>query len=170
MHLRPLETDDLETVAGWMALEENSQWLDFGGGRQVLTAASLALMRQRDLHCLRLFTSDEGDPPIGIVALSNLIESFKSGTLWYVLGNKRYSGHGYTSRAVSDMLSIGFGQLKLESVNAWAVAKNTASVRVLEKNGFSLIGRQRRCHLIGRQLQDRLLFDLLSEEHEKHGR
>ena len=165
MELRPLEPDDLETVAGWLAEEENYRWLDFGGGQQVLSAVSLAMMRQRDMHCLRVFNSDDDDHPAGIVVLSNVSSGFGSATLWYVLGDKAQSGRGLTSRAVAKILSVGFDELGLESVNAWAIESNTPSIRVLEKNGFTLIGRQRRCHKVAGELVDRLLFDLLVTEH-----
>jgi RimJ/RimL family protein N-acetyltransferase len=124
-------------------------------------------MSKRDIHCLRLFTSNENHHPIGIVALSNIASEFGSATLWYVLGDKSQAGKGYTSRAVGAMLRHAFGELGLESVNAWAVTANEASRRVLEKNGFRPIGRQRCCHKIDGELRDRVLYDILAKEH--HG-
>ncbi|MHC4549083.1 MAG: GNAT family N-acetyltransferase [Planctomycetota bacterium] len=161
MQLKPFSSADIDLVAGWMAEEENYRWLDFGAGQQVLTAASLALMRQRNLHEFRLFTSDEEDEPIGLVALSNVSRTFKTASVWYVLGDKRHGGRGYTSRAVAAMLDIGFDDLGLESIEAWALADNPASVRVLEKNGLRPIGRRRRCHLLDGRPCDRLLFDIV---------
>lgn len=165
MKLRALEKDDLEVVAHWMAEEENYRWLDFGAGQQILTASALAVVRQREIHCLKLYTADTDEHPLGVVALSNIAPAFKSATLWYVLGDKRYAGHGHTSRAVARMLTLGFRELALESVNAWVVETNAASIRILKKNGFRLIGRQRRCHWVGGGLRDRLLFDILVTEH-----
>lgn len=165
MQLRPLAANDLDLVAMWMGDKDNYQWLDFGAGLQVLTAPSLAVMSRRDINYLRLFTSEAHDRPIGAVALSNMATAFGSATLWYVLGDKAYAGHGYTRCAVGRLLARGFGELGLTSVNAWAVETNPASVRILQKNGFRLIGRQRRCHLLNGELHDRLLFDLLATEH-----
>ena len=164
MRLRSLERGDIETVAGWLGEPENYKWLDFGGGQQVLPPASLALMMQRPAHDLRLYTSDEGQESIGIVALSSISPLFRTATLWYVLGSKRHQGQGYTRKAVAQMLRVGFDEHGLASMNAWAVAGNTASVRILEGNGFRPIGRQRACHLVDGEPRDRLLFDILATE------
>lgn len=163
--LRPLTDRDLELVASWMAQKENYQWLDFGDGRQILSALALKFMMQRQTHCLRLFTGSAGEP-IGLVSLSSINRAFKTGALWYVLGNKRYGGRGCTTRAASELLTVGFHELGLWAVNAWAVADNIPSVRVLEHNHFSLVGRQRQCHYVEGRACDRLLFDLLACEHQ----
>jgi RimJ/RimL family protein N-acetyltransferase len=169
MQVRPLESSDVDVVAGWMADPENYKWLDFGAGQQVLSAASIALMRQRDLHDLRVFGAADDPRAAGIVALSNICRRFRSATLWYVLGDKSQAGRGLTSRAVSCMVTAGFREHGLESIHAWAVVGNLASIRVLEKNGFRLIGRQRRCHVVDGQPRDRLLFDILATEHVPYG-
>jgi len=162
--LRPLEAGDVDVAASWLSLEENYKWLDFGGGQQSLSAASLAFMRLRDLHELLVFTVGEGPEPCGIVALSNVARPFGTASLWYVLGKKEHAGHGCTTRAVGQLLEMAFGALGLQAVNAWAVDGNVPSLRVLERNGFRLVGRQRRCHRVEGRLRDRLLFDLLAEE------
>ena len=40
-----------------------------------------------------------------------------------------------------------------------------SSIRVLEKNRFRYIGKQRACHVVDGAVVDRLLFDLVSEEY-----
>ncbi len=167
MQLQPIDTTTLQIVAQWMAAKENYQWLDFGNGNQILTPISLKIMSQRGIHLLRVFTSDSDDSPIGLVAFSNISPPFKTATLWYVLGNKAYAGKGYTTRAVSTLLTIGFTELRLATVNAWAVDQNTPSISVLKRNNFQLIGRQRECHYIDGRPFDRLLFDLLAAEHKE---
>jgi RimJ/RimL family protein N-acetyltransferase len=164
--LRPLENEDISTVAGWLAQTDNMQWLDFGAGRQVLSASSLKIMTQRDLHLLRLYGQEAGEPPIGLVALSDVDRTFKTARLWYVLGTKELSGRGLTTLAVSRLLGLGFRDLGLGAVNAWTVEHNRGSIRVLERNNFRPIGRQRRCHYIDGRACDRLLFDLLAEEYQ----
>ncbi len=51
--------------------------------------------------------------------------------------------------------------------SAWAVEHNTASIAVLKRNNFQLVGRQRQCHRIDDRPFDRLLFDLLASEHRR---
>ncbi len=161
--LWPIEAEDAPTALRWLADEENWQWLDFGNGMQVVPAPMLHLMRQRDTHCLRFF-GGEDTGPIGIVALSDIVPSKGTATLWYLLGEKDHGGRGHTTRAVQGLLDHAFGPLGLHAIHAWAVVENTPSIRVLEKCGFRRIGRQRGCHLLGDRRTDRLLFDLLSDD------
>jgi RimJ/RimL family protein N-acetyltransferase len=167
MKLLPLDCPELiELVADWLSKEENYKWLDFGNGVHSLTAISLKVMTQRDLHVLRAFTPDESDLPIGVVGLSNVDRRFKTASsLWAVLGRKRYGG--YAPRASSKLLTWAFTELALESVGAWTVEINGPGRRGLEQLGFHYIGRQRRCHWIDGQPYDRLLYDLLATEHRE---
>lgn len=50
-------------------------------------------------------------------------------------------GHGYATEMARELLKHGFDQLGLEEVVAVTVAANRASVRVLEKLGFTPRGR-----------------------------
>jgi ribosomal-protein-alanine N-acetyltransferase len=165
MTLTPIGPSQFEQVAGWLAVPETSRWLDFGAGQESLSAPALAFMAGRSQHVLRLFGVDTSARPVGIVALSQVCPRFRTATLWYVLGDQRYRGQGYTSCAVSALLLEAFGDLGLTAINAWAVDLNVPSIRILERNGFRCIGRQRRCHLVDGRPADRLLFDLLKDEH-----
>ena len=166
MELRQINTEEIELAAAWMSQKENYQWLEFGHGSRILSPMTIRIMTQRDIHVMRFFTPDCSDAPIGLVSLSDINWNVGTATLWYVLGNKAYAGQGYTSHAVSKLLAHGFRDLRLHAVNAWTVEHNTPSIRVLERNSFRLVGRQRQCHCIDAQRFDRLLFDLLATEHE----
>jgi RimJ/RimL family protein N-acetyltransferase len=169
MELKPLNDPPLiEQIADWLSQKENYQWVDYGNGRQILSGASLRMMAQRDIHLLRAFTPDGSDEVIGVAGLSNIDRTFKTALVSLcVLGDKRYAGQGYGTRAMSRVIGLGFNDLGLESMNAWVVENNTASIRMLERINFRLIGRQRRCHYIDGRPYDRLLFDLLACEHKE---
>lgn len=156
----------VELAAGWLSRPENYQWLDFGSGVQQLSPASLRIMAQRPIHELRLFASDQGEP-IGVVGLSNIDRNFGTGSAWIVLGDKRYAGQGYGTRAMSAILRHGFRELGLRAASAWALENNTPSVRMLKRVGFRYAGRLRRSHIIHGRTVDRLFFDMLAEEHEE---
>ena len=67
-------------------------------------------------------------------------------------------------------MRIGFHELDLRAIHAWAVDGNEASVRILESIGFRRIGRQRQCHAIEGKRRDRLLFDIVpSDLARRHG-
>jgi RimJ/RimL family protein N-acetyltransferase len=167
MKLLPLDCPELiELVAGWLSLDENYKWLDFGNGVHSPTAISIKVMAQRDLHVLRAFTPHDSEQPIGVVGLSNVDHRFKTAaSLWAVLGRKRFGGYG--SLAASKLLTLAFTELRLESVGAWTVEINAPARRGLERLGFCYIGRQRRCHWIDGRPYDRLLYDLLATEHRE---
>src|SRR6266568_1243579 len=167
MKLLPLDTPEiLELVAGWLARKENYQWLDFGNGKQILTAPLLKIMTQREAHFLRAYTSDRDDAPIGIVGLNSIDRTFKTATFWGVSGEKSFRNRGYSTIASSKLMTLAFRDLGLHSVNTWTVDHNP-SLRTIERLGFRFIGRQRQCHCIDGRLYDRLLFDLLASEHKE---
>ena len=167
MRLIPLDGDDrlIRTAAEWLGDKRNYQWLDFGSGVQRLNAVSLKIMAQKDIHQLRLFTADDVDEPIGIVALSNVDQSFRTATMWAVLGDKRYARQNYAIRSLTAILTLGFDELGLNAVNVWTAECNTASLHIVKDLHFTPIGRQRQCHYIDGRPYDRLWFDLLADEH-----
>ena len=168
MRLRPLDDGFLDLAAAWTQDAENAKWLRFAPGLSSLTATALRLMRQREIHRLRIFGPDTA-APAGLVALSDIDRDFGTASLWYVLGDKRLRGQGYTSRAVGALLDEAFDELSLGAVTAWAVDGNAASMRVLERNGFRPAGRHRRCHLVDGVARDRLLYDrLATDEPDQH--
>lgn len=167
MQLKPLDSSELiELVAGWLAQKENYQWLDFGGGRQP-TPALVKIMVQRDTNVLRVFTADDDTTPIGVVGLNNVDRYNKTAMLWAVLGDKSCVRRGYTTRALSKMLTLGFQDLGLEAVQSWSVAHNSAGIEVTKRLNLRFVGRQRQCHSIDGRAFDRLLFDILPDEHKE---
>ncbi len=167
MKLVPLSTPEVfELVASWLARKENYQWLDFGNGRQIVSPAMLKFMAQRDQHLMRVYTLPGTDIPIGIVGLNNVDHISKTATLWGVAGETSFYSRGYASIASSKLIGIAFRDHGLRAVNTWVVDHNP-SLRSVERVGFRFIGRQRRCHYIDGLPYDRLLFDLLAEEHQE---
>ena len=57
----------------------------------------------------------------------------------YWLG-KRYWGEGYATEAVGRLVRFGFTDLDLTEIWGAAVPTNDASHRVMEKNGFTIVG------------------------------
>jgi RimJ/RimL family protein N-acetyltransferase len=166
MRLGLLDTPELiELAAGWLARKDIYEWLDFGGGRQIVTPALLKVMTQRSSHFIRVYTNDD-DVPIGIVALNSVDPTHRTGTLWGITGEQAFRCRGYATFATSKLLTLAFTELGLRSVNTWTVAHNP-SVRALERLRFRHVGRQRQCHSMDGRVYDRLLFDLLASEHRE---
>lgn len=167
MKLLPLDQPELyETVAGWLALPENHQWLDFGHGQQPFTPALVRIMAQRGSHFMRVYTSDRDDTPIGVVGLTHVDHVFKTATFWGLSGDKSFRNRGYSTIASSKLMTLAFRELGLHAVNTWA-ADHNPSLRTIERLGFRFVGRLRQCHVINGRLCDRLLYDILATEHRE---
>jgi RimJ/RimL family protein N-acetyltransferase len=167
MQLKPLDSPQLLQLAiGWLSQKENYQWLDFGDGRQQVSAEWLKIAMQRGTLFLRMITADLDDVPIGVVGLSNVNKNFKTANFLIVIGERAYAKQGYATRAGLDMLTLGFRDLGLHSIHTWIVDGNH-SVRLARNMHFKPIGRQRQCHFIDGQAYDRLWFDVLAAEHQE---
>ncbi len=164
--LKLIDSSELvEQVAMWLAAKENAQWLDFGDGQKSVTPAWVKIVCRSSRHALRLFTSDAGEP-IGVVALGTIDHTFKTASLWFVLGDKRYAGRGYTTRAANEIMRSGFREMGLHAINTWTVEGNP-SVNIIRRLQFKSAGRQRECHWIDGCPRDRLLFDMLASEYSE---
>jgi RimJ/RimL family protein N-acetyltransferase len=163
--ISPDSPERVRLIAGWLTRKENSQWLDFGDGRQLVSPEWLTIAMQRRTYVFRLFTSDADDRPIGVVALGNINPHFKTANIWVVLGDRAYERQGYATRATAAMLTLGFRELGLRAIHTWIVEHNP-SIYVAERVRFRPMGRQRQCHYIDGRAYDRLWFDLLASEHE----
>jgi RimJ/RimL family protein N-acetyltransferase len=154
----------MQLVAHWLAQKENYQWLDFGDGRQLVSAEWLKIGMQRGSYVIRLFTSDDDETPIGVVGFSNISPQFKTASIWIVVGDKSFAARGYANRAASELLTLGFTELGLHAVQTW-IAEGNQSLRMAKRLNFRAIGRQRQCHCADGRVYDRLWFDLLASEH-----
>jgi len=164
MKTEPFDPRWTAVAASWLNNEQNWKWIQAGSRAPRLDPVTFRIMTQRPSHSFHLFFDDERSEPIGLVALSDLDVVSRSASVWCVLGEKECAGRGYSSRAVNDCLAYGFNELGLESISAWTLPLNIASLHILRQNGFRYIGRQRRCHPLDGKLYDRLLYDLLAEE------
>lgn len=97
-----------------------------------------------------------------IVARANLSTvkraHFQSAVLGYRVAEAA-CGKGFASEAVRQVLGIAFGELGLARIEADVRIDNTASARVLLRNGFVQFGHSRRSFELGGVWYDRLHFE-----------
>lgn len=167
MILKPLDEESLiELVAGWLSEERNYKWLDPGYGVVAPGPVALKIMSLKEVNHIRAFTADDDETPIGVVGLTEVSRRFGTATLWVAMGEKRYSMKGYVARAVVKLLDDAFYELKLKSVDVWAVSCNHASLKIIKQLNFKPVGVRRQSHVIDGRTYDRLLFDMLACEHQ----
>jgi ribosomal-protein-alanine N-acetyltransferase len=87
----------------------------------------------------------------------------QAATLGYWTG-AAHAGNGIMTRAVRLLMPHAFGELRLHRIEAATQPHNTASVRVLEKSGFSREGLARRYLKIDGQWSDHLLYARLVDD------
>jgi len=98
---------------------------------------------------------------IGGITLANVRRGIvQAGTIGYWVGQP-HAHRGYMTAALRVLLPTLFGELNLHRVEAACIPSNIASIRVLEKCGFSREGLARRYLCINGVWQDHLLFGLL---------
>ncbi len=102
---------------------------------------------------------------VGGVTLSNIRRrAAQAASLGYWMGVNR-AGKGIMTRAVGLLLPFVFNELRLHRLEAACLPHNSASIRVLEKNGFRKEGLAENYLLINGKWQDQLLFALTLERY-----
>ena len=107
---------------------------------------------------------DRGEPSlVGGITLSNIRRrAAQAASLGYWMG-VNHARKGLMTRGVGLVLPFVFNELRLHRVEAACLPHNSASIRVLEKNGFRREGLAENYLLINGKWRDHLLFALTLE-------
>lgn len=108
--------------------------------------------------------SDEPHKIIGMAALSNIVwGAFCSAFLGYKLDHESLC-RGYMTEAVGALTHHAFFELGLHRIEANIMPRNTASLRVAEKNGYRNEGLSRRYLSINGVWEDHIHMVRLSDD------
>jgi ribosomal-protein-alanine N-acetyltransferase len=106
----------------------------------------------------------DGPAIAGMVSLTGIIGgALQTCMVGYFVAEPR-AGRGLAARAVAEALEVAFGELGLHRVEAGTAVENLASQRVLERNGFTLVGPLRRHLRIRGVWTDHLLWEKLADD------
>jgi len=120
-------------------------------------------IREDNAYPFFVFRSDD-NAFLGGVTLSNVRRGVTQSTsVGYWIG-KNYAKQGYMSAAVSAIVPFVFDQLRLHRLEAACLPSNAASIRLLEKVGFTREGFARRYLRINGVWQDHFLYAMLSDD------
>ena len=104
------------------------------------------------------------DVLLGGLTLANIRRGVaQAGSLGYWMGAS-FSGQGYMTEAVRTLIPFSFGALRLHRLEAACIPTNAASMRLLEKAGFTREGLARQYLCINGVWQDHLLYGLVSSD------
>jgi RimJ/RimL family protein N-acetyltransferase len=139
------------------------------GPSQALAYLGRMRRRARTLEGLGLLVEHaESGKILGVVGLAFRPKD-DAAEIFYWLSPTAW-GQGFASEAVSKLIDLSFGPMRLHRLSARVISFNSASVRVLERAGFELEGRSREVRREGSRWQDELFFGLLISQYRSRGR
>jgi [ribosomal protein S5]-alanine N-acetyltransferase len=114
-------------------------------------------------YAFLIFRSDD-NVMVGGLTLANIRRGVaQAGSIGYWIGAP-FAGKGYMTAAVRALIPYSFTTLRLHRLEAACIPDNTASVRLLEKNGFKREGYARGYLCINGIWQDHLLYARLKDD------
>ena len=167
LSLRDFTAEDIPAVHEYSSDPQVTHWSTWGPNTLEQTASFVEDAAQEHLKegrsAFSLAAVLEGKA-IGSVAIWTTDPHDRNGELGYTF-HRSYWGNGYATEATSQLLAYGFHTLKLERISATCHPGNLGSIRVLEKNGFTLEGRLRSHRLVRGSRRDSLLYSILRLEY-----
>ena len=165
--LRPYRPDDVDAVHAYERLPETARYLS---NEPMSWAEAEALVIRRigsstlgglgEAVNIVIELRQTGDL-VGDCAL--LWRSRGQAEIGYVL-NPAHHGRGYATEAVEALLRLGFEDLGLHRVAARCDARNTASVRVMERAGMRREAHLVQSEFIKNEWTDELIYAILRSE------
>lgn len=158
--------------------EELIWWLNDPATNQFLEVRHLVQTRERIESYVSAKLNDSVNPHFGVydnggkrlvgTTTINLYNPHHNvADISFVMGHPEARGKGYATESVHAVCAYMFEVRALHKITGGLYAKNIASQRVFEKNGFSLEGvRRQQCFTNEKKYVDGLLYGLLIEEFE----
>lgn len=148
-----------EFLAPWEPAREDAFFTE-DHQRAVLAHALAGHAAGTQLPCV----ITDGGEVVGRVTVSDVVRgAFQNGHLGYWV-SQAHNGRGVATAAVAQVVRVAFDDLGLHRLQAGTLVHNTASQRVLARNGFTRIGLAPRYLRIAGRWQDHLLHQLLAED------
>ncbi|MGP9694190.1 GNAT family N-acetyltransferase [Brachybacterium sp. AOP25-B2-12] len=160
--LSSIETRDRRYLEAG-APRRSDDWVSVRGQRQVIAQAIGDLRADRAVPLV----IEAGGELVGRIGLNAVVRgAFQSASLGYWVRQDR-AGQGIATQAVRQVADLAFGAIGLHRLQAEVQVGNDASVRVLERCGFTEYGLARRYLRLGGAWRDCRLFQLLDPEWEE---
>ena len=171
VYLRPPTMTD---HAEWASLREQSRdfltpWEPIWPADDLTRAAFRRLKRyaedqRTDQAYAFLIFRNEDHALVGGITLANLRRGVaQAGSIGYWVG-ETHARQGYMTAALRALILFAFESLRLHRLEAACIPTNAASVRLLEKTGFTREGYAREYLCINGVWSDHLLFARLKED------
>lgn len=169
--LRPLvlgDAKDIQRIAGHEKVAETTRYIPhpYPDGYAEAWISSLGPNYQKDLQVVYgVVIDDEAKRLIGSVGF-DFHREHNSADLGYWI-DPLFWGQGYATEAAKGLVSYGFKVLGLNRVQAYCLAHNDTSMRVLVKVGMQKEGVARQGKSIRGRLSDIAYFGMLKSDFHK---
>jgi [ribosomal protein S5]-alanine N-acetyltransferase len=125
-------------------------------------ALALALDAHQRGAMVPLVIVGDGGEPVGRININGIVRgASQSATVGYWV-SQSHNGRGFASAAVADVVELAFADLHLHRLEAGTLLHNTASQRVLLRNGFRPFAVAPSFLNIAGKWQDHILFQLVA--------
>ncbi len=158
-----IRAQDIDMIAGWMEDKKIHQWLDMGGGRQVVSKMQLHSMLMSQRTHARLFGMP-GSLSIGLICINDVDNLMGTADMWGLRGVYEKGPSNIATAAALVGLATGFIDFKREVMRTWVVDGNHRSLLIHRKLGLREVGKARSCHVMDGKRYDRHLFDMTRDE------
>ncbi|GAA1674525.1 GNAT family protein [Fodinicola feengrottensis] len=167
--LRPFQLDDLDALHDIESRPEVALYEYWGPRTREESAEALSRKAAQNGTAaegewlgLVICLADTGEL-IGDVSLKWASEKWRQGELGYVL-SPDHQGRGYATEAAKAVLRLGFHEFALRRIQAGADARNTASIKVMERLGMRREAHFRGCAFVKDEWCDEVIYALLDTE------
>lgn len=99
---------------------------------------------------------------VGRAGLHNWNKEHFRAELGYVMHDESFRKQGLMSEAVAAIIDYGFRELKLNRIEALVGPHNTASLRIVEKNGFEKEGVMKKHFYVDGVFHDSVVYGLVN--------
>lgn len=167
--LRPLEVDDLSTVARWRNDPRirtaflNKMVVPISGQKRWYDHVLADRSKQYFVSEMR-----DGNKPVGLISLVDIDFMNRKAELGTtIVGDQSMWGKGLASEMIGLLLHYAFLDLSLNKIYAYAIETNIGSIRAKEKSGFKIEGLLREHHMYEGRCIDVFIFGLTRDDWRK---
>jgi len=167
--LRPFTDDDLDAMHDMQSREEVARYLYWGTRTREQVAEQLERIKkmtsiEAEGHAIRLAAVlPESGVLVGDISLRLVSREHQQGEIGFVV-HPDHQGHGYATEGAAALVELGFRQLGLHRIVASADARNTASVRVMERLGMRREGFFTENELVKGEWTSEVVYAILATE------
>ena len=172
LHIRELTSEDIDNVHELHSLPETDEFNTLGIPENIQTTENILtewlILQKQEPRISYIFSIDktENNNFVGLIAINLGKTNYKTAEVWFKI-HKDHWRKGYTTEALTRLLDFGFNDLKLHRIEAGCAVENIASIKTLEKAGFTREGMKRKKLPIRGEWKDNFFYGILEEDYNK---